>query len=70
MMNRCPCKDCQERTVGCHSSCQKYIDWYSERNRLVEEYKKKHSRNSYSWIPRNPFRESLRRLYKPNKKGR
>ena len=22
-----PCKDCQNRFVGCHSSCVKYIDY-------------------------------------------
>jgi hypothetical protein len=22
-----PCKDCTDRTVGCHSKCKKYIEW-------------------------------------------
>lgn len=25
-----PCKDCQTRFVGCHSSCAKYIDFQQE----------------------------------------
>ena len=25
-----PCKDCQSRFVGCHSSCVKYIDFQQE----------------------------------------
>lgn len=26
----CPCKDCTDRYVGCHSNCSKYKDWKSE----------------------------------------
>ena len=22
-----PCRDCEERTVGCHAVCEKYIAW-------------------------------------------
>ena len=25
-----PCKDCMERYIGCHSSCEKYIEWRKE----------------------------------------
>ena len=24
---RCPCKGCTDRTITCHSVCNKYIDW-------------------------------------------
>ncbi len=27
MLNlNCPCKDCEERHIGCHSDCSKYIE--------------------------------------------
>lgn len=25
--NIAPCKGCEDRCVGCHGSCQKYMDW-------------------------------------------
>ena len=24
---KCPCKDCTQRQVGCHSKCFKYLYW-------------------------------------------
>ena len=27
-----PCKDCKDRTLGCHSSCQRYLDVCEKRN--------------------------------------
>lgn len=26
-MEKPPCKDCADRYLGCHSKCEKYIDW-------------------------------------------
>ena len=26
-MKICPCRDCQDRKLGCHSECDKYKDW-------------------------------------------
>lgn len=26
-MDVVPCKDCDERSVGCHSTCVRYKDW-------------------------------------------
>lgn len=23
----CPCKNCSERTMNCHSKCPKYLSW-------------------------------------------
>ena len=36
MQNRC-CKDCQDRAVGCHSTCPKYIAYKKE----IEAIRKK-----------------------------
>ena len=32
-----PCYQCVNRTDGCHSSCQLYIDWSDKRAREREE---------------------------------
>lgn len=29
----CPCKDCTDREIGCHSTCEKYIGWCEERKK-------------------------------------
>lgn len=29
-MIQAPCKDCKDRQLGCHSICQKYIDFKKE----------------------------------------
>jgi hypothetical protein len=31
----CPCKDCKERFVTCHISCEKYKEW----KKPLEEFK-------------------------------
>ena len=36
-----PCKDCTERTVGCHGTCEKYAKYIKDRNKLRHELKKK-----------------------------
>ena len=29
--SKCPCYNCQERTVGCHGKCAKYKEWQETR---------------------------------------
>lgn len=31
-----PCKDCPERTVGCHAKCEKYIVWKEKDSQIKE----------------------------------
>lgn len=35
-----PCKDCEERYVGCHSKCVAYLEWKKEhdlyKNKIIE----------------------------------
>ena len=35
-----PCKDCTDREIGCHSNCEKYIEWKNEHNRKREVLRK------------------------------
>ena len=39
-----PCRYCEDRTVGCHSTCKKYKDWKEEdkaRKQLIYDNKNK-----------------------------
>lgn len=67
MMNQSPCRYCQERVVGCHSSCQKYKDYSAENSRLKEEEKKR--KIGRGNVTDYQYHEAMRRLYK-NQKGR
>jgi hypothetical protein len=35
-----PCKDCEDRALGCHSICERYIDFQKENNRVNDLRKK------------------------------
>ncbi len=35
-----PCKGCDERVIGCHSVCERYITWKAERDELKKELTK------------------------------
>lgn len=30
MKKMCPCKDCRDRHLACHDTCEKYKEWHSE----------------------------------------
>lgn len=32
-----PCKDCKNRTLGCHSNCDEYILYRSDRDKFLKE---------------------------------
>ncbi len=32
-----PCKDCPDRVLGCHSTCEKYKAFQTERDRELEK---------------------------------
>ena len=33
----CPCKDCENRHLRCHTECQQYIDWDKVNSKLREQ---------------------------------
>ena len=37
--NSSPCKECKKRQVGCHSTCQDYIQWIDENHQKAKEEK-------------------------------
>lgn len=45
-----PCLNCEKRKLGCHSSCDDYISFKKERQRMIEykqSYKQSHYDNYY-----------------------
>lgn len=39
-MTNPPCKNCQDRSVSCHSSCSLYLTWKSEHEKQKENERK------------------------------
>lgn len=33
-MTKGPCYECEDRVIGCHSNCKKYIQWAEERREV------------------------------------
>lgn len=40
-----PCKDCEERQSGCHSTCEKYKEWNEERLKVKNKFRKEAIKN-------------------------
>lgn len=40
-MSRSPCKNCPDRMINCHSSCQKYQEFSKGREAVREERKQR-----------------------------
>ena len=36
----CPCRDCYDRRIGCHSTCEKYIKWSNKKKAQKQERKR------------------------------
>ena len=32
-----PCKECEKRCVGCHSSCEEYLEWRKQWDKNAKE---------------------------------
>lgn len=40
-MAKSPCKDCEDRTINCHSTCREYKAWKFEKDRLNDINRKR-----------------------------
>lgn len=38
-----PCKDCSNRSAGCHSNCEVYMEFFAQRREFLEEVKRQHN---------------------------
>lgn len=54
---KAPCKDCPDRQVGCHSTCEKYIEFKKEADEQRQERIARSEINQF-------VRESNERRYK------
>lgn len=50
-MKTSPCKDCEEREVGCHSTCEKYIEYKEIHEKETEAIKRERQKESEAWHP-------------------
>lgn len=44
----CPCRNCKDRKLGCHTDCSKYKEWRIEREHFKDSIKYDY-RASYGW---------------------
>jgi hypothetical protein len=48
-----PCRECTNRTIGCHSDCDKYNQWCKEHQQMKDEIRRKRDElncvNNYSF---------------------
>lgn len=43
MRPKAPCVDCEDRKVGCHSTCERYQEWLAEYQKTKQEiFEKSH----------------------------
>ena len=47
-----PCKDCKERYIACHDSCDRYKEWKQRLEKVNEERKKYNAR---PFVKYNPY---------------
>lgn len=64
-MTKAPCKECPHRKVGCHSICEKYIEWCQVHNLELEDIRKK--RNSDGMFADHIVRSASRAKRRKNK---
>lgn len=43
----CPCKDCNKRTITCHSDCEPYLS-YAKWKRQISEIERKEKQFNYN----------------------
>ena len=41
-----PCYKCDDRVIGCHSKCKKYIEWAASRRELNEKIARERNLNA------------------------
>ena len=42
-----PCKNCEDRHIGCHSTCKEYLRMSKERDKIRKERAKEHVIQDY-----------------------
>lgn len=62
MKPQSPCKDCPDRELGCHSKCQKYIDFRKavDADNLIKDQKRREDLEIYSYMIQSMRRHNKR----------
>jgi len=58
-ISACPCKECGDRFVGCHSSCEGYKAWRKAKDEMNHKDFVERYNNGYT----RPYREKFRKKY-------
>lgn len=60
---KAPCRDCTERFVGCHATCEKYAAFKKNRDTLRHDLKKKvnEEKNAQSYVVDSVYRAQRKR---------
>lgn len=59
-MTVCPCKDCADRKVGCHTACKRYDDWRLS----LQANKGKNSFEAYDLLAKNKEKYKVRKIHR------
>lgn len=63
------CKDCPERKVGCHATCETYLTAKQERNRQIEQVRQDNKGNIDVYKACKRARERKRRKHYDRKES-
>ena len=58
-----PCKDCPDRFLGCHSTCEKYIAYDKYRKEMLAK-RAEQNRLTYGYLNSNRFNKKKRKVNK------
>lgn len=56
------CKDCEKRTLGCHSTCEEYIRRSKKRREMLDKFREEQRILRDNEIVRNSSKRWARRL--------
>lgn len=65
-MNKCPCKGCTKRKLGCHGFCDQYKEWRDWRD---EVNRKRHAEDETKQLSRDHELKYRKNLKQGRKKG-
>ena len=63
-----PCKDCEKRTLGCHSTCEEYIRISKERREMLDKIHEEQQILRDNEIIRNRSKQWVKRIRKRSKR--
>ena len=56
---QCTCKDCQNRTVGCHARCEIYQKYAEERAQINKARQAEHNKDFLELRRHNEFKDLM-----------